>query len=94
MRKIILILLLVLPAAVLADFDGKCPVCKKLDQKSSVYDEGCWCTLMNVWSYYDEEGIYHYEDPNYCDCNYRCSEGHHFTERKGELFYEMPEKVK
>ena len=61
-------------------WDGKCPVCKEQGLKSRVYERGCSSTLMATHTWYDEEGRFHYENPNRTICNYTCSNGHHFSQ--------------
>lgn len=59
-------------------FNGKCPICEEANQKSIVEVESCHSTLLAGSSYYDEDGVYHYNDPNTTTCSYRCSNGHTF----------------
>ena len=61
-------------------FDGRCPICKEQGIRSKVYIGTCLRTLMGISSYYDEDGNYHFKDPNITTCTYRCSNGHEFTE--------------
>lgn len=67
-------------------FDGICPKCKKFGLKSRVTYGGSQVTLMNTHSWYDEEGNFHYDDPNITTSSYWCSEYHTFItrEQKGE----------
>lgn len=62
--------------------DGRkfCPICKERGLKSSVYMLGCQSTLMAAYAYWDENGTYHYHDPNKTICHYRCSNGHEWSE--------------
>jgi len=57
-----------------------CPECQKLELKSCVYIESTQTTLMAGTQYYDEEGNYHYNDPNRITTFYRCSKGHRWSE--------------
>ena len=57
-----------------------CPECQKLGLKSVVTVCGGMSTLLAVNEYYDEEGNYHYNDPNSTMANYRCSNGHKWSE--------------
>ena len=83
MNKLMIILLL-LAMPVMA-FDGICPYCKKEGKKSCVYQMGCSSTLMATYSYYDENGNYHFEDNNITTCDYKCSNGHSFITKNGGL---------
>jgi len=76
-------------------FDGKCPICKRLELKSKVYvGTACTRTLMAGIdrSYYDEEGNFHYDykDPNYTTCGAKCTLEHHFQ----VLYYQNSTKVR
>jgi hypothetical protein len=60
-----------------------CPKCKELGQKSHVYEEGGFKTLMGHQPYYNEDGVYHNHDPNRVKESFSCSEGHRiFVKRK------------
>jgi len=61
-------------------WDHLCPVCKEHGLKSRVYEVGCMSTLLATHTWYDEEGRFHYENPNRTTCNYTCSNGHHFSQ--------------
>lgn len=37
-------------------------------------------TLLAVCAYYDEDGNYHYNDPNFTRTTYTCSNGHSWVE--------------
>jgi hypothetical protein len=63
----------------LIGFDGICPVCKACGLRSKVYEQGCRSTLIAPIAHYDENGKYHYENPNITTCNYECSYGHKFS---------------
>ena len=58
-----------------------CPECKKEGKKSRVYPGASTTTLMYCAPYYDEDGEYHHHDSNWHDTDYRCSEGHRWSER-------------
>lgn len=60
-------------------FGGRCPFCMGEHKKSTVQVGGCTTTLLAPRAYYDEQGHYHYEDPNRTTCLYRCSKGHEFS---------------
>jgi len=56
-----------------------CPFCEKEGKKSTLYSGGCRTTLMGGnFSYYDEEGAYHYHNPNRITSAYECSNKHLF----------------
>src|SRR3989338_2501178 len=57
-------------------FNGLCPECKELGQKSTVCVGSSSMTLMGSRPYYDEDGHYHNENPNLIMTDYRCSRGH------------------
>ena len=57
----------------------KCPVCVEKGLKSCVYEGGTQTTLMCGQSYYDEDGNYHYNDPNTLTTSYSCSNGHRWS---------------
>jgi len=67
------------------EFNGKCPICQKEGKISRVYKQGCMSTLMATYAYYDENGEYHFEDPNTTTCGYKCSEGHSFIVDNGRI---------
>lgn len=61
-----------------------CPVCKELNQKSTVRDMGSSSTLL-AWSpgHWDEDGNYvQHENPNRIITDFRCSNGHIFSQTK------------
>lgn len=60
-----------------------CPTCKEAGQKSTVTPGACQTTLAMPLSYYDEDGRFHYDDPNITTCQYRCSNGHEWSESSG-----------
>jgi len=58
-----------------------CPKCKELGLKSKVFVGMSTSTLMYFapyYDYYDEDGNYHYDDPNIHTTGYSCSNGHKF----------------
>ena len=60
----------------------KCPECVAEGKRSKVYVGGHSSTLMGYLAYYDEDGKLHDHDPNVYSTNYRCSNGHKWTESK------------
>lgn len=62
--------------------DGRkfCPTCREQGLKSSVYMLSCQTTLLAGYAYWDENGTYHYHNPNKTTCHYRCSNGHEWSE--------------
>ena len=56
-----------------------CPTCQKENQKSFVYVGSISTTQMMNIPYYDENGVYHYQDNNGRMINYRCSRGHQWV---------------
>lgn len=59
-----------------------CKTCKDEGKKSEVYPGMAMTTLMYCRPYYDEEGTYHHHDRNTTTTDYRCSNGHAWTERR------------
>jgi hypothetical protein len=57
-----------------------CPVCKLLGLKSVIIEGMTTSTAMGTISYFDEDGKYHYDNPNIYTTNYRCSLGHEWQE--------------
>ena len=62
---------------------SRCPVCRALGQRSLVFPGACFTTLMGAVQYYDEQGNYHYSDPNVTTCELRCDHGHSWSEQSG-----------
>lgn len=60
-----------------------CPVCQEKEMKSIVYVGMTLGTLLHCQPYYDEEGNYHYEDPNTYTTSYSCSKGHEWSISRG-----------
>jgi hypothetical protein len=56
-----------------------CETCKSEGKRSKVFVEGSMSTTMGASQFYDEDGRYHYHDPNTHSTSYHCSEGHHWT---------------
>jgi len=67
----------------------KCPKCVEKGLKSCVYVGTTHTTLMYASPYYDEEGNYHYNDPNTRYTEYSCSNGHKWVVSK----YQGKEKI-
>lgn len=59
----------------------QCPVCKKEKKKSKFYiSQMGTSTLMGFEApFYDEEGKYHYHNPNLSTVQWWCSRGHQGT---------------
>lgn len=57
-----------------------CPQCQKEGKKSIIYPGMGYTTL--VWNppFYDENGKYHHHDTNATTSEYKCSNGHAWTE--------------
>lgn len=53
-----------------------CPKCKHFGLKSTVTPHGGMSTSVQIYPYYDEEGVYHYHDNNTHVMRYTCSKGH------------------
>lgn len=58
----------------------KCPVCVSKDLRSKVYkgNDGCTQSLVDVRSYWDEDGKYVNPNTTHCHETYWCSLGHQF----------------
>jgi hypothetical protein len=57
-----------------------CAYCRLVGMRSTVATSGFMtCTLLGTYAYYDEDGHYHYDDPNTCTESLRCSRGHEWT---------------
>jgi hypothetical protein len=74
------------------EWDGRCPECKKLGLKSTVTEGWSTITCMAPASWYDENGVYHYDDPNITTKEYSCSRGHGWVEktRQGKVIEDEP----
>lgn len=57
-----------------------CHQCKELGLRSSIYVGITMATAMGISEYWDEDGNYHYDDPNYYTTEYSCSQGHNWAE--------------
>jgi len=57
-----------------------CPECEELGLRSSIFTGITITTLMNISEYWDEDGNYHYDDPNQSTTEYSCSQGHNWAE--------------
>lgn len=58
----------------------KCPRCIEESQKSKVYVGISTSTLLHSPPFYDEEGRFHYHDPNTTTTHYSCSNDHDWQE--------------
>jgi len=71
-----------------------CPACVDSGWKSRVYEGMCWSTAIYAQPYYDEDGLYHYNNPNTTTCEWSCSKGHYWSEVNGKVVgkikYEKP----
>jgi hypothetical protein len=56
-----------------------CEECRKQGLKSKVFIGMQTCTAMYSDSYYDEDGNYHFHDPNITTTVYSCSNDHTWT---------------
>lgn len=69
--------------AIAQSIDGfskrQCPTCVKKGYKTKVYVGSTSCTLMAAIAYYDENGEFVYNDPNWSTTSCHCSSGHIFT---------------
>ena len=61
----------------------KCLQCTSDGHRSTVEVGMSVVTTMGVHAYYDEDGHYHYDDPNTATTEYTCSRGHRWTETTG-----------
>lgn len=85
MKTLLTVLVVLGMAGIVWAWDGICPECKKAKQKSTVVCLGGTSTLMATQSYYDEEGNFHYHNPNITTMQYECSRGHRFITKNGEI---------
>lgn len=85
--KIVLAVLMVIVAVFVSAFpfvdNLKCPVCVDKGYKSTVNEGASTTTCLAVVPYYDENGKYHYNNPNITTTSYCCSSGHTFTAAYG-----------
>ena len=56
-----------------------CEQCKETGQRSRVYPGGSTSTLMMAHPYYDEDGVYHENDPNISTQYFSCSNRHRWS---------------
>lgn len=57
-----------------------CPICKREETRSTVYDPGYGAsTAMMVQRYWDEDGKLHIHDPNHHSTEFHCSLGHRWS---------------
>lgn len=64
--------------------NGKCPFCVEMGIKSMVECGGCSTTLMSTRSWYDEDGHYHFDNPNITTRSYSCSNNHAWSQPANE----------
>jgi len=57
-----------------------CPVCVKKGLRSTVRRGGTIGTCMAWDIYYDEDGVYHNNNPNSYTTEWYCSQGHEWIE--------------
>lgn len=57
----------------------KCEKCVAEGKRSTVTDHGGITTCMGTHAYYDEDGEYHFHDPNGHSANFQCSNGHRWS---------------
>lgn len=57
-----------------------CKQCKEEGKQSIVYPGMSTQTCMSYYPFYDENGVYHHHDGNTIFYDYKCSNGHEFTE--------------
>ena len=62
----------------------KCPECVRLGQRSILHIGATTTTLLATSRYYDEDGVYHENNPNTRGTEYWCSAGHRWTEAHRE----------
>lgn len=74
----------------------KCPFCVLLGLKSTVRGGTVSGTLMYSAPYWDENGNYHYDDPNIYTSAFECSNWHYWEEKKcrgrGHITYQGSRK--
>ncbi len=56
-----------------------CAQCKKEGLTSTIQRGMSMTTLMGTHEYWDEDGSYHYSDPNYTTTEWSCSQDHEWT---------------
>lgn len=67
-----------------AKFDGRCPVCVREGQRSTVVEGMVTSTAMGSLTFYDENGKRQYYDPNVTTAQYECSSRHRFSVSYGQ----------
>lgn len=60
----------------------KCPTCVEEDKESFIRVFPGSRTALFAQPFYDKEGRYHVHDPNVTTYNYKCSNGHEWSDRK------------
>lgn len=76
------------------DLKTRCPTCRAENRKSKVYPGACSSTLLGFTPFYDEEGRYHYHNPNTSNCSFQCSNGHQWNESEvAKCHYDEREKI-
>ena len=66
--------------AIFIDTRVFCPVCQEKGLESCVYVGTSSTTLLYYQPWYDEDGVYHNENPNTITTYYSCSQGHEWYE--------------
>lgn len=57
----------------------KCPVCVQRGYKTVVTEGANFTTLLASYPYYDENGKYHFNNPNVTTTSFSCASGHTFS---------------
>lgn len=72
-----------------------CGTCIAEGKTSRVFDYGSSTTLLNCRPFYDEQGRHHTHDSNTTTTEYRCSNGHSWTDKStGSCWCGWPDKEK
>jgi len=58
-----------------------CQQCKNEGLASIIYVGPTSVTCMAASTYYDENGDFHHNNPNYSITSYKCSNGHQWQEK-------------
>ena len=66
-----------------ADTKVLCSACVRNGMKSTVRRGATTTTLTAVDEFYDENGVYHRDDPNTRTTTWWCSQGHQWVETRG-----------
>jgi hypothetical protein len=61
---------------------GHCPLCQQAGQTSIVRVDCTIRTTLAVQNFADEEGMWHYHDPNVTISHYKCSKDHSWSETR------------